>query len=225
MSRARTGCVVNADDGALYVAATRGNSIWRMPFLRTARRRRSASPFSFRVAWGPDRLALTADGGLVVAHIGIGAVWIFDRTGQPLYQVQSPKRPAHHQYGLRRPGRARALHHRRSGARAASQRQAASRGQPMFSHQSIFNIFLCFSKHQSTFQAVNVYATLASRSRRALSRLIKLARAHQDVLLEVILARSMSPCLHGRAGADARGACAPRPPVKRIGRGNGGGMR
>jgi gluconolactonase len=39
---------------------------------------------------GPDGLALTADGGLVVAHIGIGAVWIFDRTGQPIFRVQSP---------------------------------------------------------------------------------------------------------------------------------------
>jgi gluconolactonase len=38
---------------------------------------------------GPDGLALTEEGGLVVAHPGMGAVWIFDRKGQPLFRVNS----------------------------------------------------------------------------------------------------------------------------------------
>jgi gluconolactonase len=38
---------------------------------------------------GPDGLGLTADGGLTVAHPGMGAVWIFNRRGEPLYRVNS----------------------------------------------------------------------------------------------------------------------------------------
>lgn len=84
------GLVMNADESALYVAATRGNSVWRMPFLKDGSTAKVGISIQLSGGAGPDGLALTADGGLVVAHIGIGAVWIFDRTGQPLYRVQSP---------------------------------------------------------------------------------------------------------------------------------------
>ncbi len=84
------GLVMNADESALYVAATRGNSIWRLPFLRDGSTAKVGISIQLSGGAGPDGLALTADGGLVVAHIGIGAVWVFDRTGQPIYRVQSP---------------------------------------------------------------------------------------------------------------------------------------
>lgn len=83
------GLVMNADESVLYVAATRGNSVWRMPFLKDGSTAKVGISIQLSGGAGPDGLALTADGGLVVAHIGIGAVWIFDRTGQPLYRVQS----------------------------------------------------------------------------------------------------------------------------------------
>ena len=31
-----------------------------------------------------------ADGGLVVAHAGMGCVWVFSELGEPLYRVRSP---------------------------------------------------------------------------------------------------------------------------------------
>ena len=38
---------------------------------------------------GPDGLAMDEAGGLVVAHAGLGTVWLFDRLGQPIARVQS----------------------------------------------------------------------------------------------------------------------------------------
>jgi gluconolactonase len=38
---------------------------------------------------GPDGLAMNEDGGLAVAHIGLGVVWIFSRRGEPLFRVES----------------------------------------------------------------------------------------------------------------------------------------
>jgi len=38
---------------------------------------------------GPDGLALTASGGLVIAHAGLGTVWIFDELGEIKYRVRS----------------------------------------------------------------------------------------------------------------------------------------
>ena len=38
---------------------------------------------------GPDGLAADVDGGLAVAHIGLGSVWLFDPLGEPRYRVRS----------------------------------------------------------------------------------------------------------------------------------------
>jgi len=38
---------------------------------------------------GPDGLAIDEAGNLAVAHIGIGAVWLFSETGEPMLRVQS----------------------------------------------------------------------------------------------------------------------------------------
>jgi gluconolactonase len=38
---------------------------------------------------GPDGLALTAEGGLAVVHAGMGAIWVFNRLGQPIYRIKS----------------------------------------------------------------------------------------------------------------------------------------
>lgn len=87
------GLVMNRDESALYVAATRGNSIWRLPFLQDGSTAKVGIFIQLSGGGGPDGIALNADGGLVVAHIGLGAIWIFDAAGQPLYRVQSCKGP------------------------------------------------------------------------------------------------------------------------------------
>jgi gluconolactonase len=34
-------------------------------------------------------MALADDGSLAVAHVGLGAVWVFDRLGEPVYRLVS----------------------------------------------------------------------------------------------------------------------------------------
>ena len=84
------GLVMDLEETALFVAATRGNAIWRLPNPQ------EGSPTKVGVfvqlsggPGGPDGLALDEDGNLAVAHVGLGSVWLFDRYGQPLYRVQS----------------------------------------------------------------------------------------------------------------------------------------
>jgi gluconolactonase len=37
---------------------------------------------------GPDGMAMAADGSIVVAHVGLGSLWVFDRFGEPIRRVR-----------------------------------------------------------------------------------------------------------------------------------------
>ncbi len=84
------GLVMNVEENVIFVAVTRGNCVWRMPILADG----SVTKVGMFVQLsgglgGPDGLAMDETGGLVVAHAGLGAVWLFDRLGQPVARVQS----------------------------------------------------------------------------------------------------------------------------------------
>lgn len=84
------GLVLNGTEHILYVAATRGNCIWRIPLMPDG----TASKVGIFVQLsgslgGPDGLAMDSEDNLVIAHAGMGAVWIFSRLGEPLYRVRS----------------------------------------------------------------------------------------------------------------------------------------
>jgi gluconolactonase len=38
---------------------------------------------------GPDGMAMDAEGRVAVAHPGMGAVWIFSRTGEPVSRIRA----------------------------------------------------------------------------------------------------------------------------------------
>ena len=38
---------------------------------------------------GPDGMALDLEGGVVVAHVGFGAVWHFSPRGEPISRIES----------------------------------------------------------------------------------------------------------------------------------------
>jgi gluconolactonase len=38
----------------------------------------------------PDGLAIDEEGNLVVAHVGLGAVWLFSNRGEPMLRINSP---------------------------------------------------------------------------------------------------------------------------------------
>lgn len=83
------GLVTNLDESVLYVAMTNANAVWHLSLMPDGGVTAVGTMLQFSGGIGPDGLALTADGGLVVAQPGMGAVWIFNRRGEPLYRVNT----------------------------------------------------------------------------------------------------------------------------------------
>ena len=83
------GLVTNLDETVLYVGMTNANAVWHLALMPDGGVTAVGTMIQMSGGIGPDGLALTADGGLVVAHPGMGAVWIFSRRGEPLYRVNS----------------------------------------------------------------------------------------------------------------------------------------
>ena len=84
------GLVMNADGTALYVAVTRANAVWRLPLLADGSVTKVGLFLQLSGSLGgPDGLALDASGGLAVCHSGLGAVWLFSRTGEPTHRICS----------------------------------------------------------------------------------------------------------------------------------------
>jgi gluconolactonase len=84
------GLVLNGSEHILYVAATRGNAIWRIPLMPDG----TASKVGIFIQLsgslgGPDGLAMDEQDNLAIAHAGLGTVWIFSRLGEPLYRIRS----------------------------------------------------------------------------------------------------------------------------------------
>ena len=84
------GLILNEPEDVLYVAMTRGNSVWRLPLMSDD----GASKVGVFLQLsgglsGPDGMALDTFGGIWVAHAGNGCVWGFSKTGEPAYRVNS----------------------------------------------------------------------------------------------------------------------------------------
>ena len=81
---------ISVDETMLYVAVTRGNCVWRVPFTHDGKATKVGVYVQLSGGWGgPDGLALDEDGNLTVAHVGLGSVWIFDKHGEPRFRVRS----------------------------------------------------------------------------------------------------------------------------------------
>lgn len=84
------GIVLDLHEKVVYVAVTRGNAVWRLPMMIDG----AVSKVGIAIQLtgglsGPDGMALDAEGGLVVAHIGLG-VWRFDSRCRPTHFVEPP---------------------------------------------------------------------------------------------------------------------------------------
>jgi gluconolactonase len=84
------GLVLTKDERTLLVAVTRANQIWRLPLHPdgTTSKVGAFITLSGGLA-GPDGLALDDEGGLAIAHCGLGSVWLFNRLGEPIYRIVS----------------------------------------------------------------------------------------------------------------------------------------
>jgi gluconolactonase len=84
------GIVLDLHERVVYVAVTRANAVWRIPLMIDGGVSKVGVAIQLSGGLGgPDGMALDAEGGLVVAHIGLG-VWRFDRLGRPTHFIEPP---------------------------------------------------------------------------------------------------------------------------------------
>lgn len=78
------GLVLSADESVLFLAVTRDNSVWRVPLSKDGTAYKVGRFMTFNGPGGPDGLAMTAKGNLVIATPGVGAVWVVNEFGEVL---------------------------------------------------------------------------------------------------------------------------------------------
>jgi gluconolactonase len=85
------GLVLNGAETILYLAVTRANAVWRLPLLPDGTVSRMGVFLQLSGGRGPDGMAIDERDGLAVAHPDMGAVWVFNHRGEPLFRVNSPR--------------------------------------------------------------------------------------------------------------------------------------
>lgn len=83
------GLALDLTERVLLVAATRANAIWRVPLFERGISAKVGNFIQLSGGGGPDGIALDEEGGLVVAHLGMG-VWRFDKLGLPTHFIGAP---------------------------------------------------------------------------------------------------------------------------------------
>jgi len=84
------GVALDPSGEVVYVAVTRQNAIWRVPILRDGTAAKVGVFIQLSGGTGPDGIAMDEQGGLAVAHVGMGAVWLFNPKGEPKLRIDSP---------------------------------------------------------------------------------------------------------------------------------------
>jgi len=84
------GLVLSRSERAVFVAVTRANAVWLVPMAPRGGVNK-VGLFVQLPCPGPDGMALDDEGGIAVAHPGLGVVWLFNNKGVPLYRVESCK--------------------------------------------------------------------------------------------------------------------------------------
>lgn len=86
------GLVLDLAEHVLFLAVTRANAVWRLPLSPSGRVNKAGNFIQFSGGRaGPDGLALTSEGGVVVCQTGMGLVWVHNALGQPVAVVRSPR--------------------------------------------------------------------------------------------------------------------------------------
>ena len=85
------GIVLADDERFLFVAATRGNCVWRMPLQPDGSVSKAGQFFTSYGPSGPDGLAMDEAGNLLVANPGLGIVWVLNRFAEPELVIRGPR--------------------------------------------------------------------------------------------------------------------------------------
>lgn len=83
------GIVLSLDEKFLFVAATRGNCVWRMPLLADGSVSKAGQFFTSYGPSGPDGLAMDSAGHLLVANPGLAYVWVLNQRAEPVQVLRT----------------------------------------------------------------------------------------------------------------------------------------
>lgn len=84
------GIVLSPDERFLFIAATRGNCVWRMPLQADGSVSKAGQFFTSYGPSGPDGLAMDASGRLLVANPGLAYVWVLGPRAEPEEVLTGP---------------------------------------------------------------------------------------------------------------------------------------
>ncbi|WP_087874182.1 SMP-30/gluconolactonase/LRE family protein [Arthrobacter globiformis] len=87
------GLALTPDGQVLFVAMTRDNSVWRIPLRPDGGVAKVGRFCQLFGTSGPDGLAMTASGELLLAHASLGAVFRFAPNGELVERLVSPVGP------------------------------------------------------------------------------------------------------------------------------------
>jgi gluconolactonase len=85
------GLVLNMDETQVYVGVTRANAVWRVPVLPDGSVVKAGTFIQLSGGAGPDGMAMDEAGNILVCHVGLGSVWVFDPFGEAHYRIRSPR--------------------------------------------------------------------------------------------------------------------------------------
>src|SRR6476659_6488288 len=83
------GLVLDPTETVLFVAMTRDNAVWRLPFMKDGSVSKVGRFCSTFGASGPDGLTMDKAGRLFVAHASLGHVFVFASNGELIARIKS----------------------------------------------------------------------------------------------------------------------------------------
>lgn len=83
------GLVLDPGETALFVAMTRDNAVWRLPFMRDGSVSKVGRFCVMFGTSGPDGMTMDAAGRLFVAHASLGHVFVFAPNGEMIARIKS----------------------------------------------------------------------------------------------------------------------------------------
>ncbi|MES2194214.1 MAG: SMP-30/gluconolactonase/LRE family protein [Pseudomonadota bacterium] len=83
------GLVLDPDESVLFVAMTRDNAVWRMPFMKDGSVSKVGRFCSLFGPSGPDGMTMDSAGRLFVGHASLGHVFVFAPNGELIARIKS----------------------------------------------------------------------------------------------------------------------------------------
>jgi gluconolactonase len=83
------GLVLDPNEAVLFVAMTRDNAVWRLPFMKDGSVSKVGRFCSMFGPSGPDGMTMDGAGRLFVAHASLGHVFVFAQNGELIARIKS----------------------------------------------------------------------------------------------------------------------------------------